>query len=628
MTRYNPFTLSPSSPMQILKAVKRAQVNGLKFDQPEISLDTPELRSVLHDSAAASTVLLKNESSVLPLEALDKVAAKSSKKYPISVIGPNSHPGSISGGGSASLLPSYCVSVKDAVMTEAAKSGIDAAKVGWAQGVYAHLRLPSLSQYLQDLDGKPGHATLSFYDNTSLSGTPVWSASVDTRNGHMLFIDSLPDYIPEKCSCRLEATFEPSRSGQWEFGLYSVGLSKLFINDELVADNWSEANWQQGTTFFGLGSTEVKAVYTVDKEKTSTHKFRIDMSNDPTMAAATPFPGGRGGIGFGGVPIVKEEQLRSEAVELAKESEKVILVVGLNGDWETEGDDRETMKLPPGTDDLVRAVMAANANTVVVMQSGMPVEMPWIDQCSTLLQSWYAGNEHGNAVTSVLFGRHAPHGRLPLTYPKRLQDCPNYLTFPETHHNGLYGTLDYNEGSNVGYRFYSKTETPVLFEFGYGLSYSTFAWENIRLLAAQPRAFDEKTILVAGSQASQDIVWTVQVRIVNTGHYPSKEVVQLYSSRLQDKAPIAELRNFATTQLLEPGQHQDVTLRVSLSDLSIWDERYPIDSSTADYGCWLAKAGTYKLSLGRSCQKMESSVEVKVGVSEELRWKGLVTRLA
>ncbi|UZJ55640.1 hypothetical protein CBS101457_004960 [Exobasidium rhododendri] len=614
----------------ILQSIRRAQLNNRKFDQPELSVDTPEMRSVLHDAACASTVLLKNDASILPLRSLKQTAADSEKRYAIAVIGPNSHPGSISGGGSASLLPSYSVSVKDAIMAEGKKSGLDDDQVGWAQGVYAHRFMPSLAQYMADKDGLSGHATLSFYNNLNFVGEPVWIVSVNVRLGTLFFVDGIPDEVPEFCSCRLEATFMPSRSGPWEFGIYSAGRAKLFIDDEVVVDNWSEDVWQRGEAFFGIASTERRGVCTFTNEDvhpSSCNKLRIDFQNDPALSLASPFVGGRGGIGFGGVPQIDQKTLRAEAVELATQSEEVVLVVGLNGDWESEGYDRGTLALPAGTDELVEAVLAANPRTVVVMQSGMPVEMPWVDRCPTLLQSWYAGNEHGNAVASVLFGRFAPHGRLPLTYPKSLRDCPNYLTFPETHHNGLYGTIEYNEGSNVGYRYYAKTKTPILFEFGHGLSYTEFDWQSLQLTAEREVAFDAKTQLMRDTKAKQDLVWELQVRVTNTGRHASKEVVQLYSTHVGAKDASPELRQFAMTKELAPGQSEEVVLHLRLSDLSIWNEAHLADTSSSP-GCWQVLPGKYQFSLGRSCQKMESCVEVTIQEQQELRWKGIVTRLS
>jgi beta-glucosidase len=274
----------------------------------------------------------------------------------------------------------------------------------------------------------------------------------------------------------------------------------------------------------------------------------------------------------------------------------------------------------------LQAVLEANPDTVVVMQSGMPVEMPWVDKCPTLLQSWYGGNEQGNAIASVIFGHVAPQGRLPLTYPKSIQDCPNYLTFPQTHHNGSYGTVDYNEGSDVGYRYYSKTQRPVLFEFGHGLSYSTFEWGSLQLLETTYVAFDSKTDIMKDSVATVDMIWKVQTRITNKGSRPSKEVIQLYSSRKENTHPTAEMRHFATTKLLQPGEHEDVTFLVRLSELSTWDETYLV-GGVDDFGCWHAAPGTYTLCLGRSCQKMETNpLQVCVDKLDELRWKGLVTR--
>ena len=184
-------------------------------------------------------------------------------------------------------------------------------------------------------------------------------------------------------------------------------------------------------------------------------------------------------LSFGHQPPHAKD-LIAEAVKLAKNSDVVVLVAGLNREWESEGFDRVDMKLPGAQDELIERVAKANKNTIVVLNVGSAVEMPWIDKVPAVLQLWYNSQEQGNALADVLFGDVNPSGKLPTTFPVRLQDNPAYINYP-----GENGKVRYGEGIFVGYRYYDKKELAPLFPFGHGLSYTTFKYSNLRLSADQ-----------------------------------------------------------------------------------------------------------------------------------------------
>ena len=292
--------------------------------------------------------------------------------------------------------------------------------------------------------------------------------------------------------------------------------------------------------------------------------------------------------------------MREEAVALARSAQDVVLVVGLNHDWEAESHDRASLALPPSTDELITAVLEANPRAVLVLQSGTPVKLPPVP---TALTAWYGGNATGAAVTRVLFGRHNPHARLPLTFPLRDEDTPTFGTFPETHHNGFYGTVEYVEGHNVGYRHYDLTRKPVAFEFGHGLSYTTFEWGQLILRGRE-------ACLPSGNQ-----VLNLEIEVRNTGTHAGRECVQIYHAT---RDGVHNLVAFALTRCLQPTESEVVSLTLRASELAHWDDR-------AIPATWAVPAGEYTLRAGRSSRVFEGS-PVSLPI-KGFTWRGLVPAL-
>ena len=185
-----------------------------------------------------------------------------------------------------------------------------------------------------------------------------------------------------------------------------------------------------------------------------------------------------------------------------------IVCVGFGGEWQSEGFDRSSLALPGKQDALIEQVAAANPRTIVVLNTGSPVTMPWLSSVASVLQAWYPGQECGNAIADVLFGDINPSGKLPQTFPQRLEDTPTYLNFP-----GENGKVSYGEGLFVGHRYYEKKKVAPLFPFGFGLSYTTFSYSS---LAVQTQ------------EVGPDEPLQVAIAITNTGQRAGKEIVQLY----------------------------------------------------------------------------------------------------
>jgi beta-glucosidase len=236
------------------------------------------------------------------------------------------------------------------------------------------------------------------------------------------------------------------------------------------------------------------------------------------------------------------------------------------------------MDLPGEQNALVEHVAAANPRTVVVLNTGSPVAMPWLDKVAAVVQAWYPGQECGNAIADVLFGDVTPSGKLPLTFPARLEDNPAYINYP-----GENGKVFYGEGLFVGYRYYEKKKIGPLFPFGFGLSYTTFSYGPLSLSAKEIGPGD--TLLVS-------------VEIINTGPRAGKEVVQLYVRDVQSslQRPEKELKGFAKVQL-EPGERKTATLSLTRDALAYYD-----DASHE----WVAEAGSFEVLVGSSSQDIRA----------------------
>ena len=165
-----------------------------------------------------------------------------------------------------------------------------------------------------------------------------------------------------------------------------------------------------------------------------------------------------------------------EALNIAKEVEQVVLMVGTNSDWETEGNDRVDFNLPGKQNELIEKVLEINPNTIIVLNTGSPINMPWINKAKAVIQSWYAGQEYGNALVDILTGDISPSGKLPTTFPVNLSDTPAFESYP-----GKNLQMDYDEKLLVGYKWYDKNLIEPLFPFGHGLSYTEFEYSELKI---------------------------------------------------------------------------------------------------------------------------------------------------
>lgn len=290
-----------------------------------------------------------------------------------------------------------------------------------------------------------------------------------------------------------------------------------------------------------------------------------------------------------GLDCATDEQI-AEAVEAAKKAKVAVVFAGLPDSYESEGYDRTHMRMPECQNRLIEAVAAANPNTVVVLHNGSPVEMPWIDKVGAVLEAYLGGQAVGIATVQILFGDVNPSGHLPETFPRKLADNPSYLFY-----GGEGDKADYREGVFVGYRYYDKKEMDVLFPFGHGLSYTTFAYSDLRLSASE--ITDQDTL-------------TVTVTVKNTGDRAGKTVVQLYVG--DDKStvlrPVRELKGFEKVAL-EPGQSKEVSFTLGKRSFAYWNEQIHD---------WHVETGDFTIQVGQSSRDISLTGTVIVKSTVEL----------
>lgn len=281
--------------------------------------------------------------------------------------------------------------------------------------------------------------------------------------------------------------------------------------------------------------------------------------------------------------------LMHEAVEAAKKAQVAVVFAGLPDSYESEGYDRTHMRLPECQNRLIEAVAAVNPNTIVVLHNGSPVEMPWIQSVRGVLEAYLSGQASGQAVVRILYGDVNPSGRLAETFPLKLEDNPSYLFF-----GGNKERTEYREGVFVGYRYYDKKKMDVLFPFGYGLSYTTFEYDN--LLVSTDEADDTDTI-------------TVSVDVTNTGSRAGKEVVQLYVSDPESTEirPLRELRGFEKI-FLEPGEKKTVKFLLDKRAFAYYETKIHD---------WYVESGEFIIQIGRSSRDI--LLEKKVIVHSSVR---------
>ena len=542
---------------RVLQFVVRSGRLGQLDEGPEVFEDHPEERAAARQAAADGMVLARNN-GLLPLIPSEITS--------LAVIGPNADPGVIFGGGSAAVRANHVVSP-----LEGLSEGYADASVEHAVGCLTHRYLPQVTSRAWANEG----VTIETFDGPDLAGDPVVTTT-SRRIGSVLgdLRSDVPD--PRSWSQRWSGSLTVDVTGSHEFSVMAVGLSRVFIDGVLLCDNWTAP--QPGDGFFQMsshevvGSIELAAGQTVD----------VVVEWGPRLGELLV------GLRFGHLNPTDENELFDEAVALASRSDAAVVVVGLNADWETESHDRPMFGLPGRQDELVRAVSAVNPNTVIVVNTGAPVDLPWLDEAPAVLLSWYPGQEFGGALADVLSGAADPGGRLPVTFPVDVRQGPTGLDVP-----GDGESIHYREGLFVGYRWYDARNIEPRLPFGFGQSYTSFEMGEA--------AVEAGSIEAGSSESASAGAVTVQIPVTNTGDRAGKAVVQAYLEAPAGGVtrPLRTLCGFAVARLAA-GDEAVVTIEIAPRAFEVW---------TADEG-WHTPSGDYRLRFGWSSRDLVASADV------------------
>lgn len=502
------------------------------------SVNTAAHQKLARQLAEEAITLLKNEGNLLPL-------GKGLKS--IAVIGPNAAEAVIEGGGSSKAPPLYRVSPLEALQQRLNGK----VKIEYASGsdnVNEPFTIPS-SWMKGGLHGE-------FFEHPDFSGQPL-----EARDGFgpdfWWHIAWTPLQI-KPMAMRWTGSLTVPEDGAYKITLAHAGTVKLYVDDNLLLE--SAAARPGGSEWF------TNAAGVMPLQAGRTYQFRMDYVRYPEQELVNY------GLGTGLTFETGKDTRCEQAVALARRSDVALVFAGYPDAYETEGTDRRSIDLMGGQNELIAAVAAANPRTVVILNAGAPVSMPWLEQVAAVVEAYYPGMENGNAVASVLLGKVNPSGKLPVTFPVRIEDSPAYI-------NASYPgcrEVNYGEGIFVGYRYYDKKDVTPLFPFGHGLSYTSFGYSGLK----------------APKKVKSGQPLEVSLVVTNTGKLAGKEVVQLYVSDLKSSLPRPpkELKGFAKIEL-KPGESGTVTFSLDERSLAFYDPQKK---------AWVAEAGDFEVLLGSS----------------------------
>ncbi|MCS6556180.1 beta-glucosidase family protein [Curtobacterium flaccumfaciens] len=494
----------------------------------------------VREAEAEGTVLVRN-SGVLPLDApaVSRIA----------VIGHNADQARTQGGGSATVVPSQVVSPLDGI-----RSAFPGASVDYAIGAVVQEGIAEfpLSTITNPGTGEPGARVAFVKDGEELF--------VEDRRATALFWFGGDAPTREADRLDITTTYTAESTETVRFGIGAAGRSRMWIDGELLLDEDVPFEGDQlGAAFLNPPARSVPVSVTVGQQVAI--RIEYDIVQDETLGGVLAYQ-------FGTEPSDDDPAVLIEAaVDAARGADVAVVVVGTNSKVESEGYDRSSLALPGHQDDLVRAVAAANPNTVVVVNAGSPVEMPWRNDVAAVLLTWFGGQEYGNALADVLTGAQEPGGRLPTTWPVAMADVPVLDVTP------VDGKVAYDEGVHVGYRAWLRAGTEPAYPFGHGLGYTTWSIEGV---SATPTVREGDAVIVTAT-------------VANTGDRAGKHVVQVYASRAESAVdrPVRWLVGFAPVRLAA-GASTEVSIEVPARAFAHWD------------GSWQYESGTFTLHVGAS----------------------------
>lgn len=488
-------------------------------------INAPETRAIALKAAKEGIVLLKNAHRQLPLNP--------SHIKSIAVIGPNAAYARPVGGGSAEVFPIFTVSPLQALHADL-KGKV---AIHYAPGILFDYMQPIDSTYFYQPDGTGHGLKAEYFDNDSFTGTPVVrnAGVIDYRQGSGEQTPVVENHFKGKFTVRWTGKILAPVTGEYEFDLRGSGSTAMWLNHKKVFD--------QKPAHYGQRLSPYKVHLTGGQKydlKVEYHGHGYDPNQGYGLSLQLSWKH----------PV---NAAIANAVRAAKNSSVAIVFAGTSPHYEHEGADRTSLALPDHQNELIRKVVAANPHTIVVLTTGAPVTMGhWINRVPAVLESWFDGEEIGNAITDVVLGKYDPSGKLPVTFPRSWKQEPLSIQ----HYRDHDSTVTYSEGLFFGYRYFTTDHIRPLFPFGYGLSYTHFRYSNLKV--------DNQS-----TKGNPDV--HVSFTITNTGHQAGAEVGELYVHEEKPllKRPYEELKGFSRVEL-KPGESKTVHITLKKSAFAYW----------------------------------------------------------
>jgi beta-glucosidase len=540
------------------------RLHWLDRDQADASIPryNVEGREVALEAAREGTVLLKNDGNLLPL---DRHAIKT-----IAVIGPDAYPANPVGGGSAGVRPFGTVSILEGIANELGPS----VRTLYQPGIPDVSELAANTSFSSDASGETNGLAAEYFANTTLAGDPATKRT----DAHINFGASAnaelgavgASFPPNTGSTRWTGYYTAGAAAPYDFMVESTGEAggnyRVSVDDKILLDSWNDARALVGMATLTLRS--------------GPHKVVVEHRGNPG------FLGARFRLGI----VRQDAYVEAAAEKIASAADAVIVAVGFTAQSESEGADR-TFHLLPGQDELIERISALNKHTAVVITSGGAVDATaWIDRVPVVLESWFAGQEGGTAIANILFGDANPSGRLPISWDRRWEDSPAHDSYYPAEGSTR---VEYKEGVFGGYRGYERGGAKPLFPFGFGLSFTKFAYKN---LAAR----------VATSGAG--LRYEVSFDVTNTGQREGADVAEVYVGETHPAVPrpARELKGFARVNL-RPGATQHVTVALDGRAFAYFD---------TDGHVWRVDPGEFSISVGRSVDDIQLSSKVNLSAEQ------------
>ena len=537
----------------------------MKFPQhlTDSLLNTSATKKTALQAANEGIVLLKNENELLPI--------KIKKGMRIAIIGPNAAHARATGGGSAEVHPVFVVSPLEALQ----KALKGKATLQYAPGILFQYLQPVPPASFYQPDGIKKGLRAAFYPNDNFSGQPVVKtvAQIDYRQGAAQETPVGSDAaFKGKFTVRWTGKIKAPVSGKYTFGLRSGSPVDLFLNNKKVISLQNNKQMQ---------FIKKSAIYQITLKSNQLYDIKVEYHGQPYNPDK-------------GISLLLQLNWQlpqtasiQQAVSVAAHSDMALIFAGTSSYFESEGFDRKDLRLPDNQDELIRRVARVNKRTVVILTTGAPVIVNrWIRQVPALLETWFDGEYIGTAITNILLGKVNPSGKLPVTFPVSLKQEPVAVQ----NYRNNDSTDTYSEGLYVGYRHFDKEQIKPQFPFGFGLSYTSFKYGNLKI-----------TTDTTGGKLSADVSFT----ITNTGKREGAEIAQVYvheENPLLDR-PVKALKGFARVDL-KPGASKTVHVKL---------DRNAFHYYNPEKKAWVIDSATFDILVGASSRNILLSGNVKWG---------------